>query len=447
MRLGSLFTGYGGLDLAVENVLDDPELVFVADNDAAAAAVLAARFDAPNLGDVTRLDWTRVPPVDVLTGGTPCQDISHAGHRAGMRAGTRSNLWVAMREAIAALRPRLVVWENVKGATSAHADSDLELCPRCMGATWTDQPRLRALGRVLGDLADLGFDAAWIDRRATDVGAPHIRARIFLLAWPEDDPPGWIGDPADLLDRRRGVVRPVDEATLGTPAASIWRGSGPPGSPSHAARLDRSYLDAQVVDLADQDDDVDLLPTPVVNDMGEGKSVEWWDEWAPRQTAADGTRAVHGRSLAIETIRLLPTPGAYDGDRGGAVSVAQRKAGNHAVNLQDAVKDETYRFGRYAAAVARWERVLGRRAPNPTETSPLGNVRLAPPFAEWMMGIPSGWVTDPELELGRRHQLRLIGNGVVPLQATDALAELLAIVIASTERGSASWPYRGSAST
>jgi hypothetical protein len=51
-----------------------------------------------------------------------------------------------------------------------------------------------------------------------------------------------------------------------------------------------------------------LLPTPTVNDMGEGKTIEWWDEWQPRQKSADGRPAPHGKSLAIEALRLLPTP-------------------------------------------------------------------------------------------------------------------------------------------
>ena len=55
-----------------------------------------------------------------------------------------------------------------------------------------------------------------------------------------------------------------------------------------------------------------LLPTPAVNDMGEGKTLEWWDDWAPRQKAADGRPAPHGRSLAIEAQRLLPTPISRD---------------------------------------------------------------------------------------------------------------------------------------
>lgn len=53
---------------------------------------------------------------------------------------------------------------------------------------------------------------------------------------------------------------------------------------------------------------VTFLPTPAVNDMGEGKTLEWWDDWAPRQKSSDGRPAPHGRSLAIEAQRLLPTP-------------------------------------------------------------------------------------------------------------------------------------------
>lgn len=111
-----------------------------------------------------------------------CQDLSTAGRRAGMTDGTRSNLWVAMRDAIAALQPTYVVWENVRGALSAPASSVLEHCPGCMGDSRHRGPDLRALGRVLGDLAELGFDAEWHSLRAADVGACHGRFRVFVLA-------------------------------------------------------------------------------------------------------------------------------------------------------------------------------------------------------------------------------------------------------------------------
>lgn len=182
LTLGELCAGYGGLGLAVENVLG-AELKWFSEFDAAPSKIMSHHWPGvPNLGDMTQIDWASVPPVDVLSGGTPCQDLSHAGRRKGMTDGTRSNLWAQMREAIAIIQPQYVVWENVRGAYSAKADSDLEQCPGCMGGTGDGKPALRALGRVLGDLSDVGYDTKWAGLRAADVGAPHGRFRVFVLA-------------------------------------------------------------------------------------------------------------------------------------------------------------------------------------------------------------------------------------------------------------------------
>jgi DNA (cytosine-5)-methyltransferase 1 len=152
-----------------------------------APAILAQRYpDAPNLGDVTAVDWADVEPVDVIAGGSPCQDLSLAGQRAGMRPGTRSGLWESMIKAIGTLRPHLVVWENVRGALSAPAYSLMESREGHLGVR-ADGPLLRALGRVLGDLASIGYDAQWVGVRASDVGAPHQRYRVFVVAHPEGD--------------------------------------------------------------------------------------------------------------------------------------------------------------------------------------------------------------------------------------------------------------------
>mgnify|MGYP000845275774 FL=1 len=186
LRVGALFAGYGGLDLAVLDVFD-AALEWYAEIDPAPARIMAHHHPgAPNLGDVTAVDWTNVPPVDVITGGSPCQDLSHAGKRAGMRAGTRSGLWASMLDAVDIIRPRLVVWENVRGALSAGAASGMESCPGCVGDTRHGRPPLRALGRVLGDLAGIGYDAAWTSLRAADVDGAHGRFRVFVVATPAD---------------------------------------------------------------------------------------------------------------------------------------------------------------------------------------------------------------------------------------------------------------------
>ncbi|PZT88204.1 MAG: DNA (cytosine-5-)-methyltransferase [Gordonia sp. (in: high G+C Gram-positive bacteria)] len=230
LRIGSLFSGYGGLDLAVEHVFN-AETVWFSELDEPVARVFSRHWhDAPNLGDITAIDWTRVEPVDILIGGFPCQDVSTVGKRAGLAPGTRSGLWAHMAAAIDALQPEWVVIENVRGllsspATRPPAERDdherrnpgdatrgdatlrgMEPDPWHLGDS-TTRP-LRALGAVLGDLADLRLDARWIGLPASLVGAPHQRFRIFALARRAVPHPA-----GDRLIARRGDPRPGASTT------------------------------------------------------------------------------------------------------------------------------------------------------------------------------------------------------------------------------------------
>jgi DNA (cytosine-5)-methyltransferase 1 len=221
-RVLSLFTGTGALDLAVLEVLGgtvvahaehEPPTERTPRPRQAAARVLAHRWPGvPNLGDVTRVDWRTLGiaagPVDVITAGFPCQDVSLAGLRLGIAHDTRSGLWAQVAAAVGELRPALVVIENVRGLLSARAQhpahGDVEPCAGCVGDGSADS--LRAFGAVLGDLADVGYDASWQLLRASDVGAPHERARVFVVAWPRRT----AADPVDVghergrRPRRRG---------------------------------------------------------------------------------------------------------------------------------------------------------------------------------------------------------------------------------------------------
>lgn len=323
-RIGSLFSGYGGLDMGVQAVIGG-QVAWHCEIDPGASKILARHFpDVPNLGDITAVDWSAVEPVDVLTGGFPCQDVSAAGKRAGLRPGTRSGLWSQFAYAISQLHPSLVVIENVRGLLSAGAHSDLEPCPWCLGDS--EPLALRALGAVLGDLADIGYDAAWHGLRAADVGAPHGRFRVFVVAWPAG---------ADSDGCRLGPD--LDDLRAGQPDAHR-------GTPAHA---DRS-----------------------------------------------GREARSGRPGTGDAGRLQPVVG------GGTA------------------------WGPCEPAVRRWERVLGRLAPAPTELSAKGSPRLSPAFVEFLMGLPAGWVTDVP-GLSRNEQLKALGNGVVPQQAGEALRLLL----------------------
>ena len=374
MRVGSLFSGYGGLDLALRDVFPDVETAWVSDIDPGACKILAHRFpDAPNLGDITAVDWSQVAPMDVLTGGFPCQDVSTAGKRAGMKPGTRSGLWSHFAYAIDQLRPSLVLIENVRGLLSADAHSDMEPCPWCMGDD-TDSP-LRALGAVLGDLADIGYDAAWCGLRAADVGAAHGRFRVFVAAYPQGY--GW--------------------QQWGTESAGLV------GRPD-AALSGRT--------------DVRLLPTPAVNDMGAGKTVEAWDEWTAKMQAAHGNGNGHGASLHVEALRLLPTPRTANNENRQSEGYGGKDGNFHGLITGQSS------WGDYAAAIARQEQAFGRPAPDPTETAPKGGRRLSCRFDEWLMGLPDGWITDVP---GIKHNetLKACGNGVVPQQAAAAIRWLL----------------------
>jgi DNA (cytosine-5)-methyltransferase 1 len=186
LRVGSLCSGYGGLDGAACEQFG-AEVAWVADNDPAASKVLAERYPGvPNLGDIAAVEWEEVPPVDIATMGFPCQDVSSAGLGAGLLRGNRSGTWYHCAVGLAVLRPRLVIIENVRGLLSARAHSGVEPCPGCLGEDGV--LTLRALGAVLGDLSDLGFDAEWQVVSAADVGGCHRRERVFIMAWPAADP-------------------------------------------------------------------------------------------------------------------------------------------------------------------------------------------------------------------------------------------------------------------
>jgi DNA (cytosine-5)-methyltransferase 1 len=162
LRIGSLCSGYGGLDIAVLAVFGG-KLAWCADNDKHVSTILAARYpDVPNLGDLTTLDWGEVPTVDILCAGFPCQDISFSGRGAGIEKGERSGIWRNVIEGIRKLQPKLILVENVAAIRS------------------------RGLNRVLGDLAKSGYDAIWTSVRASDVGAAHRRERVFILVYRPD---------------------------------------------------------------------------------------------------------------------------------------------------------------------------------------------------------------------------------------------------------------------
>ena len=161
LTVGSLFAGIGGFDLGLERA--GMRVRWQVEIDPYCQRVLTKHWPhVTRYGDIKTIDWDSVEPVDLLCGGFPCQDISLAGKGAGL-AGDRSGLWFEYAKAIAALRPRYVLIENVSALRS------------------------RGLDQVLGSLAALGYDAEWHCIPACAVGAPHRRDRVWIIAHSKSD--------------------------------------------------------------------------------------------------------------------------------------------------------------------------------------------------------------------------------------------------------------------
>ena len=158
----SLCSGIGGLDLGVMRAVGGYIVAHV-EGEAYAAEVLAQRHEETGLAvppcwsDIRTFDGSHfVGAVDIVTAGYPCQPFSYAGNRKGEE--DERHLWPDVARIIGEVGPPIVFLENVSGHVRLGLDT------------------------VLGDLASLGFDAEWSTLRAADVGAPHLRRRVFVLA-------------------------------------------------------------------------------------------------------------------------------------------------------------------------------------------------------------------------------------------------------------------------
>lgn len=172
MTFGSLFAGIGGMDLGLERA--GMVCKWQVEIDPFARQVLAKHWPNvrrhddvntfPNYGQVE--DWT----VDLIAGGFPCQDVSLSSRKRAGLDGDRSGLWFQFERIIRDLLPRFVVVENTPGLLSL------------------------GVGRVLGGLASLGFNAEWSIISACSMGAPHTRDRLFIVAYSNGEQFQWRGD-------------------------------------------------------------------------------------------------------------------------------------------------------------------------------------------------------------------------------------------------------------
>lgn len=216
MKIGSLFTGIGGLELGISNTVTSiapygNEIKWIAETDENALKVIehSTMFrGVPNLGDVMKIDWTTVPDVDCIIGGMPRQDFSHLGTRKGLE-GEKSSLLYTFIEAVKAKKPEYVLWENVTGALSKGAYDVL-----------------------LDALNEADYSTSSVIIPASRLGMPHKRSRLFVLAKRTE---GWvIPFNAQLVD-----VRPDTRLRcLPTPNRSHMDGRKSPGYPKRPSFYD-----------------------------------------------------------------------------------------------------------------------------------------------------------------------------------------------------------------
>jgi DNA (cytosine-5)-methyltransferase 1 len=412
VKVGSLCSGYGGLDMGLALGLGRPlRHAWHVENDAAPSKILDYRYPGvPNYGDLKTLDYALMEPVDILTAGYPCQPFSDAGLRKG--ADDPRHLWPYVADAVRALRPRHVLLENVRGHVR------------------------RGLDVVIADLAALGYDARWGVVRASRVGAPHRRERIFIVAQDADSAARgerWLPAPGQAPG---GRSRADAGGRGGAPAAdadgqSAGRDGG--GVPRAAQEDRRAHLNLPAPGA----------PRAAATDAASDGRVERRSE--PARLVGRPDAAIGGRTASPhadrEGLEGREPAGGYDLPAGRTQAVADAYRGrlpeqqklNGEPNGPDASPFGADPLGRvldwsvYAPAVARWEHVTGRRAPWATEPRGRGGAeRLSPRFVEWMMGLPAGWVTDVP-GLTANEQLKALGNGVVPQQAALAVQTLLSV--------------------
>ncbi len=238
MRHFDLFTGYGGFTLALQNIYvvtttrnkkragqgNPPEnknqsipeqgdrhpagrtgqhgdgspdqgqldTVGFSEIDKYASAVLTYHWPKiKNYGDITKIKWQDVPDFDLLTGGSPCQDLSIAGKRAGLD-GKRSGLFFEFMRAVKEKKPRYFIWENVKGALSSNSGKDF--------------------AAVIHQMAEAGYSLWWQVLNAKDFGVPQNRERVFVVGVRDGSAPEILFEPGDRGRNLKEITKNVSDA-------------------------------------------------------------------------------------------------------------------------------------------------------------------------------------------------------------------------------------------
>lgn len=276
MTIGSLFDGSGGFPLG--GVIAGIEPLWASEIEPYPLKVTAARFpEMKQLGDVTKINGAEIDPVDIITFGSPCQDLSVAGKQAGIHEGTRSSLFFEairiireMREETNGKWPSFAVWENVPGAFSSHGGEDFHAVLQALAETAgceipvPGSAKWKPAGAIVAD----GWSIAWRVFDAQYWGVPQRRKRIYLVA--------------DFGGQRAGEILFEREGVRGNPAQSGAKREGTAADAEGSAGRSRVF-------------GIDHVITTGGNCTAQGPC--WYENICPTQKAA-GVHAVCYPTLA-----------------------------------------------------------------------------------------------------------------------------------------------------
>lgn len=341
MKIGSLCSGYGGLDMATE-AFYDAETAWMCDIDKYASIVIKERWGLPNLGDMKLVDWSNVEPVDILTAGYPCQPFSTAGQRKG--SADERHLWPYIKDIISHLQPKRVILENVRGHLTL------------------------GFKEVLKDLTEIGYDAKWAIVRASDVGAPHRRERLFCIAQSTNS--------NSLGFNVREFAKTGNQGESQSQSSQCCEIASNATSQRPQREIDQKHRFECSCGIASNSD---------------------------CQTHFQSRRT--NRPISQSTSKVINRSDRNEHRSGVEIVTDTDNAGGFGNTQRPSRRFNTRNQMRL------------QRTPNPLE---LG--KLNAKFVEYMMGLPEGWVTD--LKISRSQQLKLLGNGVVPQQAYYAIDKL-----------------------
>lgn len=383
-RTAALCAGYGGIEMGLTLAGIDHELAWFSEIESGPEQVINHHHPgAPNLGDLTLV--TDPPAVDIMTAGFPCQAMSHAGKGEGLG----DSRWI-INDVIRLWRETGAQWlilENVSAITSG---SSLEMFCRCGWRGFKSNTIETEWGKD-------GDAIAWRSECPScgsdmDESTTHVIQR-----W-------WLGE----------VLRALAE--VGATARWTCLRASDVGA---CHRRERWFCVAQTADA----DSIRLQG----RDAGSGAAQFPAGQCGPVNHSSDRQPvATLPTSTVGDGIDRLPTPTANQ-PGGTAEQHLERKRGGKMNRSNPTVTDlrmtiehealSSIDWRKYTAAIDRHEQVLGREAPAPTVDG-----KLSPPFVEWMMMLPEGHVTGV---IERRNKaLKILGNGVVPLQAAAAIGTL-----------------------